>query len=91
MGPTLTAARRPTNPDHGFIGWYRHPNVAEDDDGQRVRWRCRATAGRGADKDVGWFVVVVQGLSTGFDEAVLDEIAGRYAMDVLGPAPEGYF
>jgi hypothetical protein len=33
---------------------------------------------------------LAEGLGAGVDEAGLDEIAGRYAMDVLGPAPEGY-
>jgi hypothetical protein len=33
---------------------------------------------------------LAEGLRAGVDETGLDEIAGRYAMDVLGPAPEGY-
>lgn len=38
----------------------------------------------------GYFDEVGEELRAGIDEAGLDEIAGRYAMDVLGPAPEGY-
>jgi hypothetical protein len=38
----------------------------------------------------GYFDELAEGLRAGVDEAGLDEIAGRYAMDVLGPAPEGY-
>ena len=38
----------------------------------------------------GYFDELAEGLGAGVDEAGMDEIAGRYAMDVLGPAPEGY-
>ena len=38
----------------------------------------------------GYFDDLAEGLRVGVDEAGLDEIARRYAMDVLGPAPEGY-
>ena len=38
----------------------------------------------------GYFDELADGLRAGIDEAGIDEIAGRYAMDVLGPAPEGY-
>lgn len=38
----------------------------------------------------GYFDELAEGLRAGIDEAGLDEIAGRYAMDVLGRAPEGY-
>lgn len=38
----------------------------------------------------GYFDELAAGLRAGVDVAGLDEIAGRYAMDVLGPAHEGY-
>lgn len=38
----------------------------------------------------GYFDDLAAGLRKGVDEAGLDELAGRYSMDVLGPAPEGY-
>ncbi|MBA3740183.1 MAG: hypothetical protein H0W98_03420 [Chloroflexi bacterium] len=38
----------------------------------------------------GYFDELTAGLRECIDEAGLDEIAGRYAVDVLGPAPEGY-
>src|SRR5438132_12459194 len=38
----------------------------------------------------GYFDELADGLRARIDEAGLDEIAGRCAMDVLGPAPEGY-
>ena len=39
---------------------------------------------------VGYFDDLAAGIAAGVDEAELDEIAGRYAMDVVGPVPEGY-
>lgn len=38
----------------------------------------------------GHFAELAEGLRAGVDEAGLDAIAGGYAMDVLGPALEGY-
>lgn len=38
----------------------------------------------------GYFEELGEALRTGVDEEGLAEIAGRYSMDVLGPAPEGY-
>ena len=38
----------------------------------------------------GYFDELAEGLRAGIDEDGLDEIAGRYAMDILGPAPGGY-
>lgn len=38
----------------------------------------------------GYFDALAEGIRAGLDEDGLDEIAGRFAMDVLGPAPEGY-
>src|SRR5689334_7513145 len=39
---------------------------------------------------VGYFDELAAGIASGMDEAALDEIASRYAMDVVGPVPEGY-
>ena len=39
---------------------------------------------------VGYFDELAAGIASGMDEAALDEIARRYAMDVVGPVPEGY-
>lgn len=39
---------------------------------------------------VGYFDELAAGLRTGMDEAALDEIAGRYAMEVVGVVPEKY-
>ena len=39
---------------------------------------------------VGYFDELAAAISAGLDEAGLAEIAERYAMHVLGPAPEGY-
>lgn len=39
---------------------------------------------------VGYFDELAAGLRTGMDEAALDEIAGRYGMDVVGVVPERY-
>lgn len=39
---------------------------------------------------VGYFDELAAGIAAGIDEAGLDEIAGRHAMDVVGPVPEGY-
>lgn len=38
----------------------------------------------------GYFEELGEALRTGLDEVGLAEIAGRYAMEVLGSAPEGY-
>jgi mannose-6-phosphate isomerase-like protein (cupin superfamily) len=40
---------------------------------------------------VGYFDELAAGLGAGMDETGLDAIAGRYAMEVVGPIPEGYF
>lgn len=39
---------------------------------------------------VGYFDELAAGLRTGMDEAALDEIAGRYGMEVVGVVPERY-
>jgi mannose-6-phosphate isomerase-like protein (cupin superfamily) len=39
---------------------------------------------------VGYFDELAAGIADGMDEAGLDAIAERYAMDVVGPIPEGY-
>ena len=38
----------------------------------------------------GYFEELGEALRAGIDEEELSEIAARYSMDVLGPAPEGY-
>jgi mannose-6-phosphate isomerase-like protein (cupin superfamily) len=38
----------------------------------------------------GYFEDLAEAIAAGLDEGGLTEIAGRYAMDVLGPPPEGY-
>lgn len=38
----------------------------------------------------GYFDELAEGLRAGIDEPGLDQISRRYAIDVLGPAPEGY-
>jgi mannose-6-phosphate isomerase-like protein (cupin superfamily) len=39
---------------------------------------------------IGYFDELAAGLGAGMDESALDAIAGRYAMEVVGPIPEGY-
>ena len=39
---------------------------------------------------VGYFDELASGIAAGMDEATLDAIAGRYAMDVVGAVPDGY-
>lgn len=39
---------------------------------------------------VGYFDELAAAIAAGTDEAGLDEIAGRYAMDVVGDVPAGY-
>ncbi len=39
---------------------------------------------------VGYFDELAQAVAAGVDERELSEIAGRYAMEVVGPVPEGY-
>lgn len=39
---------------------------------------------------VGYFDELAAGLGAGMDESALDAIAGHYAMEVVGPIPEGY-
>lgn len=39
---------------------------------------------------VGYFDELAAGIAAGMGDAELDEIAGRYHMDVVGPIPEGY-
>jgi mannose-6-phosphate isomerase-like protein (cupin superfamily) len=39
---------------------------------------------------IGYFDELAAGIRAGMDEAALDAIAGRYAMEVVGPIPEGY-
>ena len=39
---------------------------------------------------VGYFDELAAGIAAGMDEAGLDEIAARYAMEIVGPVPEGY-
>lgn len=39
---------------------------------------------------VGYFDELAAGIAAGMDEAGLDEIAARYAMEIVGPLPEGY-
>ena len=39
---------------------------------------------------VGYFDELAAGIASGMDEAALDEIGRRYAMEVVGPVPEGY-
>jgi mannose-6-phosphate isomerase-like protein (cupin superfamily) len=39
---------------------------------------------------VGYFDELAAGIASGMDEAALDRIAERYAMEVVGPVPEGY-
>jgi mannose-6-phosphate isomerase-like protein (cupin superfamily) len=39
---------------------------------------------------VGYFDELAAALRTGVDESVLDEIAGRYSMEVVGVVPEEY-
>ena len=39
---------------------------------------------------VGYFDELAQGIARGMSEGDLDAIAGRYAMDVVGPVPESY-
>ena len=39
---------------------------------------------------VGYFDELAAGITSGMDEDALDEIAERYAMEVVGPVPEGY-
>ncbi len=39
---------------------------------------------------VGYFDELAAGIAAGMDEAELDRIADRYAMDVVGPVPDGY-
>ncbi len=39
---------------------------------------------------VGYFDELAEGLAAGIEEADLDAIAGRYAMDVVGPVPDNY-
>ncbi len=39
---------------------------------------------------VGYFDELAAGLQTGMDAAALDEIAGRYGMEVVGVVPEQY-
>jgi mannose-6-phosphate isomerase-like protein (cupin superfamily) len=39
---------------------------------------------------VGYFDELAAGIAAGMSEADLDALAGRYAMDVVGPVPEGY-
>jgi mannose-6-phosphate isomerase-like protein (cupin superfamily) len=39
---------------------------------------------------VGYFDELAAGLGAGMDESALDAIAGRHAMEVVGPIPEGY-
>ena len=39
---------------------------------------------------VGYFDELAVGIAAGMSEADLDELAGRHAMEVVGPVPEGY-
>ena len=39
---------------------------------------------------VGYFDELAAGLGAGMDASMLDAIAGRYAMEVVGPIPEAY-
>jgi mannose-6-phosphate isomerase-like protein (cupin superfamily) len=39
---------------------------------------------------VGYFHELEAGIASGLDEAGLDALAGRYAMEIVGPVPEGY-
>jgi len=39
---------------------------------------------------VGYFDELAAGIAAGVDPAGLDEIAGRYSMEVVGPVPPGY-
>lgn len=39
---------------------------------------------------VGHFDGLAEAIATGVDEEGLTQIASRYAMDVVGPVPEGY-
>ena len=39
---------------------------------------------------VGYFDELAAGIAAGMSEAELDGIAARYAMDVVGPVPDGY-
>ena len=39
---------------------------------------------------VGYFDELAEGIARGMSEGDLDAIAGRYAMDVVGPVPESY-
>lgn len=39
---------------------------------------------------VGYFDELAAALADGVDDATIDAIADRYAMDVVGPVPEGY-
>ena len=39
---------------------------------------------------VGYFDELGAGIAGGMTDAELDAIAGRYAMDIVGPVPEGY-
>jgi quercetin dioxygenase-like cupin family protein len=38
----------------------------------------------------GYFVELGQAIAEGVDDAQLDEIAGRYSMEIVGPVPKGY-
>ena len=39
---------------------------------------------------VGYFDELAAAITDGVDEATIDVIASRYAMDVVGPIPDGY-
>ena len=39
---------------------------------------------------VGYFDELAEGIARGMSEGDLDAIAGRYAMDIIGPVPESY-
>jgi mannose-6-phosphate isomerase-like protein (cupin superfamily) len=39
---------------------------------------------------IGYFDELAAGIAAGMDEGGLDEIAARYAMEIVGPVPEGY-
>jgi len=39
---------------------------------------------------VGYFEELAAGLGSGMDASALEAIAGRFAMEVVGPVPEGY-
>jgi hypothetical protein len=39
---------------------------------------------------IGYFDELAAGINAGMDEQALEAIAERYAMEVVGPVPEGY-